>query len=55
MKKFADGIFQENFTMEQNFGASAPQFLVKKLQHLQLEAAQTCIGPISRYVLDISY
>ena len=49
MKKLADGIFSSKLHYGAETWVSAPKFLIKKIQHLQLEAARTCLGPQSYY------
>ena len=49
MRQFANGIFMSKLSYGAETWVGAPQFLVSKLQHLQLEAARICNGPKSRY------
>ena len=49
MRQFANGIFMSKLSYGAETWVGAPQYLIDKLQHLQLEAARICIGPKSRY------
>ena len=48
IRKFANGIFMSKILYGAEVWAGAPKYILKSLQHLQLDAARTCIGPSSK-------
>ena len=49
MRQLANGIFMSKLTYGAEIWVGTPKYLTNKFQHLQLEAARTCIGTKSRY------
>ena len=48
LKNIANGIFMSKLLYGAETWAGAPKYIINKIQHIQLEAARTVIGPGSR-------